>query len=274
MSMNNFDRLLDKVQNRKEELSKLRPLNASEIKRLQEDFIIESTYHSNAIEGSTITLDETHMIIKEGITVGGKSIKEHLEIIGYKEAFDYIIQLANNKTDLTERTIQEIHYLVLQDNKEARGLYRNVPVRVGSHIAPQPYLVKPQMERLLEDNKKWLEGNVLIAVSKFHLEFETIHPFIDGNGRTGRLILNLELIKNGYLPINIKYNDMEKYFKSFNHYRKDESKDFSKMVELVANYQLEELDKYISIIKDKEKNLNNETMLGDKKKSSDKTISR
>src|SRR5699024_10672176 len=197
--------LLKEVQEKKEILSQLRPLNESEIKRLQEEFIIESTYNSNAIEGSTITLDETYMIIKEGITVGGKSIREHLEIIGYKEAFDYIIDIANDKTDLTERTIQDIHYLVLQNNKLARGVYRNVPVRVGSHIARQPYLVKPQMENLIVDNKKWLKDNILLAVSKFHLEFETIHPFIDGNGRTGRLIMNLELIKNGYLPINIEY---------------------------------------------------------------------
>lgn len=246
--IDNVERLLEEVQNKKEILSKLRPLNESEIKRLQEDFIIEHTYNSNAIEGNTITLDETHMIIKEGITVGGKSIKEHLEIIGYKEAFDYIVDVARTKTDLTEKIIQEIHYLVLQDNKQARGKYRNVPVRVGSHIAPQPYLVKPQMERLLEDNKEWTKEDVLVAVSKFHLEFETIHPFIDGNGRTGRLILNLELIKNGYLPINIKHNDIEKYFKSFNDCRKDDSKDYSQMVRLVANYQLEELNRYISIL--------------------------
>lgn len=245
---NNIETLLNEIQNKKEIISKLRPLNESEIKRLQEDFIIENTYDSNAIEGSTITLDETHMIIKEGITVGGKSIKEHLEIIGYKEAFDFIVDVAKTETDLTEKTIQEIHYLVLQDNKQARGRYRNVPVRVGSHIAPQPYLVKPQMERLLENNQDWLKDNIITAVSKFHLEFETIHPFIDGNGRTGRLILNLELIKNGYLPINIKYNDIEKYFNCFNEYRKDDSKDISQMVRLVANYQLEELDKHISIL--------------------------
>ena len=243
-----IEALLSEIENKKEIISKLRPLNESEIKRLQEDFIIENTYNSNAIEGSTITLDETHMIIKEGITVGGKSIKEHLEIIGYKEAFDYIIDIANTKTELTEKIIQDIHYLVLQGNKQARGIYRNVPVRVGSHIAPQPYLVKPQMERLMEDNKEWLKENVLIAVSKFHLEFETIHPFLDGNGRTGRLIMNLELIKNGYLPINIKYKDVENYFNCFNYYRKNGAKDYSHMLKLVANYQLEELNKYISIL--------------------------
>lgn len=260
--VNSIEILLNEIQNKKEIISKLRPLNESEIKRLQEDFIIENTYNSNAIEGSTITLDETHMIIKEGITVGGKSIKEHLEIIGYKEAFDYIVDVAKTKTDLTERIIQDIHYLVLQDNKQARGRYRNVPVTVGTHIAPQPYLVKPQIEELLEDNKEWLKDNIITAVSKFHLEFETIHPFIDGNGRTGRLILNLELIKNGYLPINIKYNDIEKYFNCFNEYRKNDNKDISKMVRLVANYQLEELSQYISIL-DVANGLENESYLND-----------
>lgn len=157
---NEIEILLKEIENKKDIISKLRPLNKSEIERLQEDFIIENTYNSNAIEGSTITLDETHMIIKEGITVGGKSIKEHLEVIGYKEAFDYIIDAAKAKIDLTERTIQDIHYLVLQDNKQARGRYRNVTVRVGSHIAPQPYPVKPQIEKLVEDNREWMKNNI------------------------------------------------------------------------------------------------------------------
>ena len=249
-----IEELLNKVKIKKDILASLRPLDKSEIQRLQEDFIIESTYNSNAIEGSTITLDETYMILKEGITVGGKSLKEHLEIIGFKEAFDYVLELAKNKESaLTERDILDIHYLVLQDNKQSRGIYRSVPVRVGSHIAPQPYLIRPLMENLLRDNEEWSKDNILEAVSKFHLEFETIHPFIDGNGRTGRLILNLELIKNGFLPINIKYKDIETYFNCFNHYRKYDSKNCSKMIELVANYELEELDRYISIIKEKEK---------------------
>ena len=246
--INSIETLLSEIENKKTIVSKLRPLNEGEIKRLQEDFAIENTYNSNAIEGSTITLDETYMIIKEGITIGGKSIREHLEIIGYKEAFDYVVDIAKNKADLTEKMIRDIHYLVLQDNKQARGRYRNVPVRVGTHIAPQPYLVNPLMEKLLENNREWTKDNTIKAVSNFHLEFETIHPFIDGNGRTGRLILNLELIKNGYLPINIKYKDIEKYFNCFNEYRKNENKDISQMVKLVANYQLEELNKYISIL--------------------------
>ena len=246
--LDGIETLLSEIENKKAIVSKLRPLDESEINRLQEDFVIENTYNSNAIEGSTITLDETHMIIKEGITVGGKSIKEHLEIIGYKEAFDYVVDIAKNKADLTEMMIQDIHYLVLQDNKQARGRYRKVPVRVRNHIAPQPYQVNSLMERLLEDNKELIKYNIIKAVSNFHLEFETIHPFIDGNGRTGRLILNLELIKSGYLPINIKYNDIEKYFNCFNEYRKNGNKDISEMVKLIANYQLEELNKYISIL--------------------------
>lgn len=245
---NDIERLLNDIENKKEMISKLRPLDEGEIKRLQEDFIIENTYNSNAIEGNTVTLDETHLIIKQGITVGGKSIKEHLEIIGYKEAFDYIVDVAKTNDNLTERIIQDIHYLVLQDNKQARGRYRNVPVKVGTYIAPQPYLVEPLMEELLMANREWSKGNIIKAVSKFHLEFETIHPFIDGNGRTGRLILNLELIKNGYLPINIKYNDIQKYFSCFGEYRKNGKKDISQMVKLVANYQIEELTKYISIM--------------------------
>ena len=248
-----IETLLEDISKKKEVLSSMRPLTQDELNRLQEEFIIETTYNSNAIEGSTMTLDETYLIIKEGMTVSGKSIKEHLEIIGFKEAFDFILDLSKKKkAPLSERDILDIHYLVLQDNKQSRGVYRNVPVRVGSHIAPQPYMVRPLMEELLRDNKEWLKENPLTAVSKLHLEFETIHPFIDGNGRTGRLLLNLELIKNGYLPINIKYKDIQQYYDCFNAYRKNNSKDYSKMLELVARYELEELNRYIDIIKTKE----------------------
>ena len=248
------EKLLSEIQQKKDLLASLRPLDKTELKRLQEDFIIETTYDSNAIEGSTISLDETYMILKEGITVGGKSIKEHLEIVGFKEAFDYVVELAKDKKSLLkEKDIQDIHYPVLQENKQSRGIYRSVPVRVGSHIAPQPYMVRPLMEQLLRDNEEWLKENPLIAVSKFHLEFETIHPFIDGNGRTGRLLLNLELIKNGYLPINIKYKDVLEYYNCFNAYRKNDDKDYSEMLKLVARYELAELDKYLSIVQEKER---------------------
>ena len=210
-----IEELLNKVKIKKDILASLRPLDKSEIRRLQEDFIIESTYNSNAIEGSTITLDETYMILKEGITVGGKSLKEHLEIIGFKEAFDYVLELAKNKESaLTERDILDIHYLVLQDNKQSRGIYRSVPVRVGSYIAPQPYLIRPLMENLLRDNEEWSKDNILEAVSKFHLEFETIHPFIDGNGRTSRLLMNLELLKAGYPPCVITVENRLAYYEA------------------------------------------------------------
>lgn len=230
-------------------LRSLRPLNSGEIKRLREEFIISNTYNSNAIEGSTLTLRETALIIGSGITVAEKPLKEHLEAIGHKDAFEYIIQLADEKAMLCERTVKEIHSLVLMNDRENRGVYRKVPVMImgAEHTPPQPYLVPKLMEQLIIDYTEMLsEKNIIEAVSEFHLKFESIHPFIDGNGRTGRLILNFELMKAGLLPINIKFSDKMKYYSAFDEYAEKQS--CAAMVNMVTEYECSELERYIAII--------------------------
>ena len=228
----------------------MRPLNEAELKRLREEFMIENTYHSNAIEGNTLTLRETALILQEGITIAEKPIREHLEVIGHKDAFEYMITLADKETPLTERVIKEIHSLVLMNDVANRGIYRNLPVQIlgAAHIPPQPYLVPVQMEQLLSDYEKMKqEKHIIEAIAEFHLRFEGIHPFIDGNGRTGRLILNLELIKAGMLPINIKFADRRKYYDCFDSYYGNENRAES-MITLISEYETEELEKRISIL--------------------------
>lgn len=243
---------IKQVYDLKEKLSSFRPLNSGELKRLNEEFAVNNTYNSNAIEGSTLTLRETAMILREGITIAEKPIKEHLEAIGHKDAFEYIIELTDRKTALSERIIKDIHSLVLMADRENKGVYRKVPVMIlgAEHTPPEPYLVPKLMEQLIIDyNELSQTADIIQAVSLLHLKFESIHPFIDGNGRTGRLLLNFELMKNGFLPISIKFTDRAKYYDCFDDYRKNGTADMLKG--LIADYEQQELERYIGIIKGK-----------------------
>lgn len=240
---------IKQVYDLKEKLSSLRPLNSGELKRLKDEFAINNTYNSNAIEGSTLTLRETAMILQEGVTIAEKPIKEHLEAIGHKDAFEYIIELTDSKTALSESIIKEIHSLVLMADRENKGVYRKVPVMImgTEHKPPQPYLVPKLMEQLIIDYDELSQtADIIQAVSLLHLKFESIHPFIDGNGRTGRLLLNFELMKKGFLPVNIKFADRTKYYDCFDEYRKTGTADM--LAELIAEYERQELERYINII--------------------------
>lgn len=240
--------LLDSIAAKRAELDGLRPLTQGEVKRLNEEFAVEYTYNSNAIEGNTLTLRETDLVLR-GITIDKKPLKEHLEIIGHKEAFDYICELVKEKAPLTESVIKQIHSLVLADSPQDRGIYRRVPVRIlgAKHTPPQPYVIDGMMSDLLA--RYAADGsNIITALAELHIEFEGIHPFVDGNGRTGRLIVNLELMKNGYPPIDIKYSDRLRYYDAFDAYYAEH--DIAPMQRLFAEYVLERLNKYVSILKD------------------------
>lgn len=239
-----------KVDTLRAKLSAMRPLNETELKRLRNEFMIENTYHSNAIEGNTLTLRETALILQEGITIAEKPVREHLEAIGHKDAFEYVIALADAKTPLTERVIKDIHSFVLMNDAANRGIYRRVPVQIlgALHTPPQPYLLPVQMEQLLADYEGVKQDKHIIeAIAEFHLRFEGIHPFIDGNGRTGRLILNLELIKAGLLPVNIKFADRRKYYDCFDAYYGG-GHSIGVLAEMIAEYEIEELEKHIQIL--------------------------
>ncbi|MFX0561183.1 Fic family protein [Tepidibacillus infernus] len=216
--------------------------------RLREEFLINFTYNSNAIEGNSLTLQETALIIKEGITIDKKPLKDHLEAVGHKEAYLYVEELVQKKVPISEKVIKEIHSLVLMDRREDRGIYRRIPVTImgAIHTPPEPYLVPVQMEQLIMHYEQLSSLHVVERTAIFHLEFETIHPFIDGNGRTGRLLLNLELMKEGYPPINIKYGDRKRYYNCFTSYHTN-GKDPSEMVSLISQYLEEELSRYVEI---------------------------
>lgn len=230
-------------------LGAMRPLNAAELNRLRGEFIIENTYNSNAMEGNTLTLRETALILQEGLTIAEKPVREHLEAIGHKDAFEYILKLADTELALTEREIRAIHSLVLIHDAENKGIYRSVPVKIlgAAQLPPAPYLVPARMEALLADFEVWKrERPILAAIAEFHLAFECIHPFIDGNGRTGRLLMNLALLRAGLLPVDIKFTDRRRYYDCFDDYSVSKSPDG--MIRLITEYETEELERYIAFL--------------------------
>lgn len=240
--------LTTQIENKKLKLEQKRPLTEGEIERLKKEFVVEYTYNSNAIEGNTLTLRETDLVL-QGLTIDQKPLKDHLEVVGHKEAFDFVCDLVKDQVPLSERIIKQIHYLVLADRSQDRGVYRRIPVRIlgSSHTPVQPYLIEPKMEQLIFDfNKDQNEEKIIKKLARFHLEFESIHPFIDGNGRTGRLLLNLELMKAGYPPIDIKFKDRISYYDAFEDYHLNS--DLSSMESLLAKYINERLDFYLEIL--------------------------
>ena len=240
------DSILSQINRKKAELDGRRPLTEGELERFNEEFTVEYTYNSNAIEGNTLTLRETDLVLR-GLTIAQKPLKDHMEAVGHKEAFDYVRELVKEKAPLTESIIKQIHYLVLADKKDDRGVYRRVPVRImGAHHEPvQPYLIEPKMEQLLQDYAA-SEEHIVTKLARFHIEFEGIHPFIDGNGRTGRLLVNLELMKAGYPPIDIKFTDRVMYYNAFDAYHVKH--DLSAMEGLLAGYINARLDAYLKIL--------------------------
>ena len=236
------------IDRKKAELDTRRPLTEGEIERLTEEFVVEYTYNSNAIEGNTLTLRETDLVLR-GLTIDQKSLKDHMEAVGHKDAFYFVQDLVKEQEPLSESVIKQIHYLVLADKKEDRGVYRRVPVRImgAKHEPVQPYLIQPKMERLLEDYRNNTE-HIITKLARFHIEFEGIHPFIDGNGRTGRLLVNLELMKAGYPPIDIKFKDRVAYYNAFDDYYEKHRLDV--MEKLFAEYLNERLESYLMMLKE------------------------
>ena len=240
--------LLAMIDRKKIELDLRRPLTEGEVERLTEEFIIEYTYNSNAIEGNTLTLRETDMVLR-GLTIDKKPLKDHMEAVGHKEAFDFVRDLVKDQVSLSENVIKQIHYLVLADKRDDRGVYRRVPVRImgAKHEPVQPYLIQPKMERLLESYRNSTE-HIIPRLARFHIEFEGIHPFIDGNGRTGRLLVNLELMKAGYPPIDIKFADRIAYYDAFDKYHIKQNP--AAMEKLFAGYVNARLDSYLAMLEE------------------------
>ena len=241
--------LLEQVDALKKQLSALRPLTPAEVDALREIFMVEHTYNSNAIEGNTLTLQETSLVL-QGMTIDQKPLKDHLETVNYKEAFEYMEELTKTGKPLTEYEIRSIHALVLAHRREDSGQYRRVPVRIAGALTEtaQPYMIEPMLNELLQDmQNEYKKLHIVEQVALFHLRFENIHPFIDGNGRTGRLLMNLQLIRAGLPPINVKFTDRKRYYDAFDTYARTRTAD--EMTMMIAQYLTERMTEMTEVLK-------------------------
>lgn len=237
----------------KAHLSTLRPLPEEALAKIREAMDIEYTYESNRIEGNTLTLQETALVINEGVTIGGKSMREHLEAINHNEAIAFIKEIAQEAETVSERAILQIHALILRSiNCENAGRYRTVPTLISGsrHTPPQPYLIEKQMEEfMLRFKALEAQGEHPIHIAAYlHDELVRIHPFIDGNGRTARLLMNLYLQSKGYAIISLK-GDAESriaYYKALEASHVEKNPEAFKS--LVAQAEVEALEKYLKII--------------------------
>lgn len=238
---------LERVHAQKQRLDALRPLPAAALRNIQESLTLEWTYHSNSIEGNTLTLQETKMVIEAGMTIKGKSLREHFEVVNHQDAVEYVETLAAKNHLLCATEVLQVHALVLQKiEKEFAGRYRNAGVRIAgaNFVPPNALKVDEYMEELLH----WTCAaehslDIIVKASIFHHRFVWIHPFFDGNGRTGRLLFNLLLMQAGFPPAIILKNDRKKYYDAL---QKANQGDYGKLLLLILQAVERSLDIYLS----------------------------
>lgn len=240
----------DIIDEQKRTIDARRPLTKNQYNTLRNNLIIEWTYNSNAIEGNTLTLSETKVVL-EGITIGGKSVVEHLEAINHRDAILFLESIVDGHEDISEWNIRNLHQIILKDidNLNA-GKYRMENVLIGGarHIPPDYLMVPVQMQRLVyEDNREWTQYHPVVRAALLHGEFVKIHPFIDGNGRTARLLLNLVLMSNGYPPIVIKRESRLTYYEALD--TAHTTLNYSKFVNLIATLVFEAEQLWLKILK-------------------------
>ncbi len=210
-------RLLTRINHKKAALDALRPLPPAIVQRLHEQLAAEWIYHSNAIEGNTLTLRETQLILETGLTIGGKSLREHVEVINHQRAIEYVESLLDATTPITAFHVRTLHQLVLTGiDDDNAGQYRQVPVRImgASHMPPDAW----ELNQLMNEWSDWVYGEIVTrhAVERAalaHHRLAAIHSFIDGNGRTARLAMNLLLMREGYPPTIILQANRRQYYR-------------------------------------------------------------
>ena len=229
MQSNRIKNLLFRIDEGKRLIDKFRPFPPSVLSRLKQQLKLEWTYNSNAIEGNTLTLKETIVVLETGLTIGNKSLKEHLEVINHQEAISFVEELADSTTEITERNIREIHGLVLKDiDPKYSGKYRDIQVRItgAEHVPPDPVHVPALMREFCEIKLIEKKIHPVEHAAIAHLDLVGIHPFVDGNGRTSRLLMNLILMRQGYFPAVILKNDRKRYYDVLEKGHKGHTDDF------------------------------------------------
>lgn len=248
-----FKEVLERLEQKKQRLDEMRPLPMYIVGKLREQLNLEWSYNSNAIEGNTLTLSETEMVVHHGMTIKGKSFKEHLEVSNHHDAIEFVNKLAAQENPISQTDIRSVHELVLlKIDKEFAGMYRNAAVRIsGARFQPpEASLVPSLMSDFLDfisAQSGEMETALLAAI--FHHRFVWIHPFFDGNGRTGRLLFNLLLLQKGYPPAIILKVDRKKYYDAL---ANADAGKFSKITLLMIQAIERSLDIYLSSLLESE----------------------
>jgi len=239
----------NRIQAKKVRLDAFRPFPNSILQRLHEDIALEWTYNSNAIEGNTLSLNETKVVLQHGLTVGGKTLREHFETLNHKKAIDWLTERVSQDFSLSVKDILHLHYLVMSGiADEYAGIIRTGRVRItgAKFIPPNPLKVPDLLEELIEwVNDNPLNLNIVERISVFHHRFVWIHPFFDGNGRTARLVMNLLLMKWGYPPVIVLKVDRMKYYRAL---EDANSFQYSKLFLLIFQGLEQSLDRYLNAI--------------------------
>lgn len=265
-----YQDIISKIDSCYARMKQVRPLSAGELKYFKDEFSIGASHNSNAIEGNTFTFDETKLLIEQGIVVGAHSLRESEDIVGYKQALDFLYGSINGHTPVTEDFIKKVHGFVLRGDAEA-GQYRKIQNYVGSlsrvvYTPCPPAQVPEKMQTYVQAVQADCERNAANAangqlnwvelfhnLAKHHIDFENIHPFVDGNGRTGRLLLIYEMISIGLLPVDVRYEERNRYYAAISAYRdkekystRPESKTEA-MAKLLAESELASMQLWLSI---------------------------
>jgi len=239
-----IEKHLERILEKKAELDKLRPIPSYALRSIKDSLMIEWTYNSNSIEGNTLTLQETKMVIEEGFTIKGKSLREHFEAVNHQEAIELVENLISDNYILKKTDILNIHELVLQKiEKDFAGRFRTSGVRIsGANFVPPNAL---KIDEFITELTEWTnnsEMNIVLKSAIFHHRFVWIHPFFDGNGRTARLLFNLLFMKEGFPPAIILKNDRKKYYDALNFANNG---NYSKLVLLIFQALERSLDIYL-----------------------------
>lgn len=249
------DTIIDRIRyadELKTEWQAKRPLNHTQLLKMKEYFQVENTFESNRIEGNTLTLQETQLVVNEGLTISGKSMREHLEAVNHVDALNFLEELVGAEVGLTKRNVLDLHRLILKgvDTKNA-GVYRSVPVRISGskHEPAQIYMI----EKLMEDffsyfNKQKKRLHPIIMAAEVHERLVSIHPFIDGNGRTSRLLMNMVLLQNGYSLTHIKGDGESRlaYYKALESVQLDNNPE--PFYELVVDATIHSLEEHLKMV--------------------------
>jgi Fic family protein len=231
-------------------LNDLRPFPVSAVSKLRDQLQIEMTYNSNGIEGNSLTLKETYLVVAEGLTVKGKSMKDHLEAKDHTEALEYLSELVESgkRNTMSEQSIRALHALVVKNTEtEYAGRYRDINVMIGGtdHTPPDASVVPAHMRELLQ----WIQKNKKLhpveLAAVLHHKLVHIHPFVDGNGRTARLVMNVALMQKGYPLVVILKNDRKKYYRVLG---LADSGDYAPLVQFIVQAVERSLDMYLNML--------------------------